>query len=213
MVSMLQILLLLIFMYFLKRWSICLVLAYHFSALFCSTSDETKRKVISVQVFGYLPFLKNIALKLLNSEYKEVKEVFGNPLCCKCGDQPVAPGVSPIPSDQGNLDNCTLHAIAKGIVSFLDKKNIDVKQDEVEKDLLTCIGKTKRLWPSSFQKKELKIHGVDKTSGGGIDNDLQLIVDQVASTNQIPSEKNEYVLCTSYLSPNDMHTLYIEKKD
>ena len=158
MASMLQVLLLLILIYFLERWSIFLVLAYHLSALLCSASDGTKRKIISVQVFRYLPFLKNIALKVLNPEYKEVKEVSGDPFCCECGDQPVVPGVSPIPSDQGSLDTCTVHALAKAIVSFLDKKNIDVKQDEVEKDLLTCIGTTKRLWTSGFHKKELKIY-------------------------------------------------------
>ena len=125
MASMLQVLLLLIIIYFLQRWSICLILAYHLSALLCSASDGTKRKFISVQVFGYLPFFKNIALKLFNPEYNEVKQVSWKPFCCECGDQPVAPGVNPIPSDQGNLDTCTLHAIAKAIVCFLDKRLLE----------------------------------------------------------------------------------------
>ena len=34
----------------------------------------------------------------------------------------------------------------------------------------------------------------------------------VVTTNQIPNEKYEYILCTSYLSPEDFHSVYIEKK-
>ena len=49
--------------------------------------------------------------------------------------------------------------------------------------------------------------------GVSIDLVIKIHIEQVVSTNQIPNERCEYVLCTTYLSKNDRHALYIENKD
>ena len=72
------------------------------------------------------------------------------------------PGTCPSPSCQGKLNICTLHAIAKAVVSFLDKKNMDSSQDKIETILQNCIGSTNRTWPTEFNNKIIKVEGEDK---------------------------------------------------
>ena len=94
--------------------------------------------VLRLSVFNDQPLVKTIALKLFNHDYTELKESFEKSFCCKCGEQPGAPGVCPKPSDQGLSESCTLHAISEAI-SFMDKKMSVVKQDGVE-TVLQCNG-------------------------------------------------------------------------
>ena len=116
-----------------------------------------KRTILSFPVFNDRPLLKTLLLKLFNPDYSEVKEISGEPFCCKCGEQHNAPGARPIPSNQGKSRTCTLHAISKAVVSYLDKKNVDVKQEDVLDALLTSIGTTSALWPTSFDGTVIKI--------------------------------------------------------
>jgi hypothetical protein len=142
----------------------------------------------SVTRLYLLPLFKTIALKLFNHDYSE-------------------------PSDQGLSESCTLHAISKAVVSFMDKKMIDVKQDWVETVLLACIGSSDRQWPSTFNEKEIEIEGtIPNESNRKVNMKIKLSINCVVTTNQIPNEKFEYILCTSYLSPEDFHSVYIEKK-
>ena len=57
---------------------------------------------------------------------------------CKNLYKCTAPGVPPSPSDQGMSVTCTIHALAKCVVSAMDKKGIDVDQDEAIKIVRTC---------------------------------------------------------------------------
>ena len=109
------------------------------------------------------------------------------------------------------LETCTIHATAKAIVSFLDKKNIDVDQEKVANGLIECIGTTRRQWPSVWDGKVIQVQGSQAIEEeASLDMKIKLHVDQVVSTNQIPNEKCEYILCTTYLSKNDRHSFYIE---
>ena len=189
-----------------------------------SLPDESKRTFLDSPILRFplsFPFIKSFVLGwLLNPEYTEVKESSGKLFHCQCGNQPHVPGVKPTPNDQGNSETCTLHTMAKAVVSHLDKRSVDVNQEDIEKTLFGCIGTPKRLWPSSFNDKEIKIKGkMTKNIYGSSFNwwdlsvNMRLSVCQVATTNQIPNHDAEYVLCTSYLSQNDLRTVYIEKKD
>ena len=97
---------------------------------------------------------------MFDHDYSELKDSFEKSFCCKCGEQPGAPGVCPKPSDQALLESCTLPN-------------------------------------ESDRKVKMKI---------------KLSINCVVTTNQIQNEKFEYILCTSYLSPEDFHSVYIEKK-
>ena len=151
-------------LFFLERWPICycVMLLFFGGTRISLVPKWFKRMVLSLFIFNDQPFLETIALKLFNPEYSEVKDSFGKPFCCKCGEQPGVPGVRPTPSDQGQSETCTLHAISKAIVSFLDKRNIDADQDQIEDVLLDCIGTKDRQWPSSFSEKVID-DGGDET--------------------------------------------------
>ena len=104
--------------------------------------------------------------------------------------------------------------MSKAIVSLLDKKNINVDQEKVANGLIECIGTTRRQWPSVWDGKVIQVQGSQAIEEeASLDMKIKLHVDQVVSTNQIPNERCEYILCTTYLSKNDRHSLYIEKKD
>lgn len=179
-----------------------------------SLSDEFKRIILQHPIFANYPILKSFAIKIFNPKYSQIQESSGVPFFCQCGDNHEEPGVRPTPSDQGCSETCTVHAAAKSIVSLLDKKNIDVDQETVANGLIECIGTTRRQWPSVFDGKVIQIQGSqaneEETS---LDMKIKLHVDEVVSTNRIPNERCEYILCTTYLSKNDRHSLYIEKKD
>ena len=144
-------------LFFSERWSIC----YCFGLLYFSATrlylipNGIKKMILSLSIFNDQPLFKTIALKLFNHDYSKLKDSFEKPFCCKCGELS-APGVPPTPSDQGQTESCTLHAISKAMVSFMDKKKIDVKQDEVENVLLACLGTSDKQWPGqqvSMKKK------------------------------------------------------------
>ena len=166
-----------------------------------SLSDEFKRIILQHPIFTHYPILKSFAIKIFNPKYSQIQESSGVPFFCQCGDNHEEPGVRPTPSDQGCSETCIVHAAAKSIVSLLDKKNIDVDQETVANGLIECIGTTRRQWPSVFDGKVIQIQGSqaneEETS---LEMKIKLHVDEVVSTNRIPNERCEYILCTTYLS-------------
>ena len=198
-----------------EKWSIWIALAYLLLLHLMSANDQLKRRFLSSNLFKFCPHLKSLTLKLINSEYNEIKDNFGKPFYCKCQDKSEVPRAHPTTSDQGQTESCSLQAISKCIVSLLDKKHIDANQEDIVDVLVTHIGSAGRQWPSVVHRNTISIQGTNKAEDPGriMKLKIKLFVKQVTCLIIIPDDTCEYVLCTSFLSPNDLHTVYVEKRD
>ena len=106
-----------------------------------------------------------------------------------------------------------MHAIAKAVVSYLDKNEMDSNQDKIETILQNCIGSTKRTWPTVFNNKIIKVEGEDKRFRAVFEIELKFTIEEV-TTKLVNLEKGEeYVFCTTQLSRNDLHSVYIDGVD
>jgi len=180
-------------------------------------SDDWKETFFNCFIFEKNPQWKVDVLKIFNGDYNEIENESGNPFFC-CGETSNEPGVPPTPSDQGQFkSSCTLHSIGKCIVSYLDRNGLDADQDEIIQNLEKKMG-TQRMWPTSCNNKDIKIQAKKKNGNDEeIELTLTLLVDKMKfdelQTMEIPNTTDsEFVLCTSQLSKNDNHSVYIKEK-
>jgi len=69
-----------------------------------------------------------------------------------------APATKARPSDQGNSETCTSHAIAKGLQDFLDTKKIEEDCQEQIINSLVRISGAQRQFVSFFSGKNIEVH-------------------------------------------------------
>jgi len=177
--------------------------------------DELKGMFFSFFIFKERPEVQVEILKIFNSSYEKIEYESGKPFFC-CGETSYEPGVPPTPSYQGSKDSCTLHSVGKCIVSWLDRNGFDADQDEIIQHLEKDLG-INRMWPSACNQIEVKIQAQKKEDcNEEIELTLKLCVKKIKfdefKATKIPNAR-EYILCTSQLSHNDNHPVYIELKD
>ena len=185
----------------------------HILAIFAP--DELKGMFFSSFIFKERPEVKVQILKIFNASYEEIEYESGKPFFC-CGETSYEPGVPPTPSYQGSKDSYTLHSVGKCIVAWLDRNGFDADQDEIIQHLEKELG-INRMWPTYCNQIEVKTQAKKKEDcNEEIELTLKLSVNKIKfddfKATEIPNTR-EYILCTSQLSHNDNHSVYIEQKD